>query len=97
MSDDAPETRPASDDPPSLPTRIRFERRELPRQRTDISLIIFLALMALLTLMGWKGFQTIGEFLTVAQRAAKTSRPSPTPPSSPGEVMIQVEDRAPGK
>jgi hypothetical protein len=70
---------------------MKFDNVDLRRagKRWDASLGVFLGLLALLALAGWRGFSAIGEFLTVVQKQAK-NRPTPRPQTN---VPITVEDR----
>ena len=66
---------------------MKFENTDLRRagKRWDASLAVFLGLLAVLGLAGWRGFSAIGDFLTVLQKQAK-SHPQTN-------VPIIVEDR----
>ena len=54
---------------------MRFEarNRQAPKQRTSISLAVFLLLLAMISLAGYKGFALITTFLQVAPRHIKPS------------------------
>lgn len=54
---------------------MRFEarNRQAPKQRTSISLAVFLLLLAMISLAGYKGFALITTFLQVAPRQIKSS------------------------
>jgi hypothetical protein len=56
---------------------MRFEARDrqAPKQRTSISLAVFLLLLAMISIAGYKGFSLITSFLEVAPKHIK-SRPS---------------------
>ena len=67
---------------------MKFENVEIRRagRRWDASLAIFLGLLALVALAGWRGFSAISELLTTLQKP----KPTPRPVSN---VPITVEDR----
>jgi N-acyl-L-homoserine lactone synthetase len=54
---------------------MRFEarNRQAPKQKTSISLAVFLLLLAMISLAGYKGFAHITTFLQVAPRHIKSS------------------------
>ena len=54
---------------------MRFEarNRQAPKHRTSISLAVFLLLLGMISLAGYKGFALITTFLQVAPRHIKSS------------------------
>ena len=54
---------------------MRFEarNRQAPKQRTSISLAVFLLLLGMISLAGYKGFALITTILQVAPRHIKSS------------------------
>ena len=70
---------------------MKFENTDLRRagKRWDASLAVFLGLLAVLALAGWRGFSAIGDFLaTVEHQSKKQAAPRPQT-----NVPIIVEDR----
>ena len=67
---------------------MKFENVEIRRagRRWDASLIVFLCILAVVCLAGWRGFSAISELLTTLQKPHPTPRPS-------ANVPITVEDR----
>lgn len=71
---------------------MRFDARDRrpPKQRTSISLAVFLMLLVMISLAGYKGISLITTFLEVAPKHIK-------PGNSRDVVPITVEPQAGGK
>ena len=70
---------------------MKFENTDLRRagKRWDASLAVFLGLLAVLALAGWRGFSAIGDFLTTVEHQSKKQ----AVPRTQTNVPIIVEDR----
>ena len=71
---------------------MRFDARDRrpPKQKTSISLAVFLLLLVMITLAGYKGISLITTFLEVAPKHIK-------PSNSRDVVPVTVEPQAGGK
>ncbi|WP_395142427.1 hypothetical protein [Armatimonas sp.] len=73
---------------PPLPTTVRLSARYrgAPKASQHMSLRLFIALILLVSAMGWHGIRTIGEFLYLMDQRYAHPSPSPTP-----EIEIRFE------
>ena len=71
---------------------MRFDARDRrpPKQKTSISLAVFLVLLVMISLAGYKGISLITTFLEVAPKHIK-------PSNSRDVVPVTVEPQAGGK
>lgn len=85
-----PEPEPEPEPLPPLPTKVRFEARlrDVPRQRQEITLGIFLALIAFMAFCGVESFRAIGQFITLTQKSLEYRR---THPPTPEPILVEFK------